>query len=192
LRKKRLRLSDICSKLNNGSQPPSTISFTITVFPMDKEFIELINRHRGLVYKICHLYTNDRDDRDDLFQDIVLQLWRAFPSFRKESLITTWMYRVALNTAISWFRREKRKPGVQRISGAELQLAELEPTAETEVLHQAIQHLTQVEKAIIILYLDEKSYQEISEVMGITLSNVGVKINRIKTKLEKIIKTITV
>jgi RNA polymerase sigma-70 factor (ECF subfamily) len=159
---------------------------------MDKEFIELINRHRGLVYKICHLYTNDRDDRDDLFQDIVLQLWRAFPSFRKESLITTWMYRVALNTAISWFRREKRKPGVQRISGAELQLAELEPTAETEVLHQAIQHLTQVEKAIIILYLDEKSYQEISEVMGITLSNVGVKINRIKTKLEKIIKTITV
>jgi RNA polymerase sigma-70 factor (ECF subfamily) len=159
---------------------------------MDKEFIELINRHRGLVYKICHLYTNDRDDRDDLFQDIVLQLWRAFPSFRKESLITTWMYRVALNTAISWFRREKRKPGVQRISGAELQLAELEPTPESEVLHQAIQHLTQVEKAIIILYLDEKSYQEISEVMGITLSNVGVKINRIKIKLEKIIKTITV
>jgi RNA polymerase sigma factor (sigma-70 family) len=159
---------------------------------MDKEFIELINRHRGLVYKICHLYTNDGDDRDDLFQDIVLQLWRAFPSFRKESLITTWMYRVALNTAISWFRREKRKPGVQRISGAELQLAELEPTPESEVLHQAIQHLTQVEKAIIILYLDEKSYQEISEVMGITISNVGVKINRIKIKLEKIIKTITV
>lgn len=150
----------------------------------------MINQHRGLIYKICHLYADNRGDREDLFQDIVLQLWRAFPSFKGESLISTWMYRVALNTAISWFRKEKRKPGVQAISGAELQLPEIEPTAETEILHQAIQYLTQVEKAIIILYLDEKSYQEISDIVGISLSNVGVRINRIKTKLEKIVKTI--
>ena len=155
---------------------------------MEKEFVAIINQHRGLVYKICHLYARDRDDQQDLFQDIVLQLWRAFPSFRKESLITTWMYKVALNTAISWFRKEKRKPSIQRISGAELQLPDLEPNTETEILYQAIQHLTHVEKAIIILYLDEKSYQEISDIMGITLSNVGVKINRIKMKLEKIVK----
>jgi RNA polymerase sigma-70 factor (ECF subfamily) len=158
---------------------------------VEKEFVAIINQHRGLVYKICHLYARDRDDQQDLFQDIVLQLWRAFPSFRKESLITTWMYRVALNTAISWFRKEKRKPGIQKISGAELQLPDLEPTTETEILHQAIQLLTHVEKAIIILYLDEKSYQEISDIMGITLSNVGVKINRIKMKLEKIVKTLS-
>jgi RNA polymerase sigma factor (sigma-70 family) len=158
---------------------------------VEKEFVAIINQHRRLVYKICHLYARDPDDQQDLFQDIVLQLWRAFPSFRNESLITTGMYRVALNTAISWFRKEKRKPGLQTISGAELQLPDLEPTIETEILHQAIQHLTQIEKAIIILYLDEKSYQEISDIMGITLSNVGVKINRIKMKLEKIVKTLS-
>jgi RNA polymerase sigma factor (sigma-70 family) len=157
---------------------------------VEKDFVVLINQHRGLIYKICHLYANNRDDKEDLFQDIVLQLWRAFPSFRGESLITTWMYRVALNTAISWFRKEKRKPGVQGISGAELQLPDIEPTEEIEILHQAIQHLTQVEKAIVILYLDEKSYQEISDIVGISSSNVGVKINRIKMKLEKIVKTI--
>jgi RNA polymerase sigma factor (sigma-70 family) len=100
------------------------------------------------------------------------------------------MYRVALNTAISWFRKEKRKPGVQSISRAELQLPDIEHSEETEVLYQAIQHLTQVEKAIVILYLDEKSYQEISDIIGITSSNVGVKINRIKIKLEKIVKAI--
>jgi RNA polymerase sigma factor (sigma-70 family) len=157
---------------------------------VEKDFVVLINQNRRLIYKICHLYANNRDDQEDLFQDIVLQLWRAFPSFKGESLITTWMYRVALNTAISWFRKEKRKPGVQGISVAELQLPELEPTAETEILHQAIQHLTQVEKAIVILYLDEKSYQEISDIVGISPSNVGVKINRIKMKLEKIVKTL--
>ncbi len=158
---------------------------------VEKDFVALINQHRGLIYKICHLYADSHGDREDLFQDIVLQLWRAFPSFKGESLISTWMYRVALNTATSWFRKEKRKPGVQAISGAELQLPEIESTAETEILHQAIQYLTQVEKAIIILYLDEKSYQEISDIVGISLSNVGVRINRIKTKLEKIVKTIT-
>lgn len=157
---------------------------------METEFVTIINQHRGLIFKICHLYARDPDDLQDLFQDIVLQLWRAFPSFRNESLLTTWMYRVALNTAISWFRKEKRKPEQLKISVAELQLPDIEPGEEVEILHQAIQHLTQVEKAIIILYLDEKSYQEISDIMGITLSNVGVKINRIKMKLEKIVKAL--
>ncbi len=155
---------------------------------MESEFVGLINQNRGLIYKVCHLYADSHDDREDLFQDVVLQLWRAFPSFKGESLVSTWMYRVALNTAISWFRKEKRKPGITGISSAELQLPEIEPTAEAEILHQAIQHLTQVEKAIVILYLEEKSYQEISDIVGISLSNVGVKINRIKMKLEKIIK----
>ena len=155
---------------------------------MEKEFVALINLHRGLIYKVCHLYGRDRDDKEDLFQEIVLQIWRAFPSFRKESRITTWMYRVALNTAISYFRKEKRKPESQGISIAELQLPDLETNDDVEILHRAIQHLTQVEKGMIILYLDEKSYQEIADILGITVSNVGVKINRIKAKLEKIIK----
>lgn len=159
---------------------------------MEKEFVALINLHRGLIYKVCHLYGRDRGDQEDLFQEIVLQIWKAFPTFRNESRITTWMYRIALNTAISYFRKEKRMPGSQTLSSQELQLPDLDTNEDLEILHQAIQHLTQVEKAIIILYLDEKSYQEIADIMGITLSNVGVKINRIKTKLEKIVKALNV
>ena len=159
---------------------------------MEKEFVALINLHRGLIYKVCHLYGRDRGDQEDLFQEIVLQIWKAFPSFRNESRITTWMYRIALNTAISYFRKEKRMPGSQTLSSQELQMPDLDTNEDLEILHQAIQHLTQVEKAMIILYLDEKSYQEIADIMGITLSNVGVKINRIKTKLEKIVKALNV
>lgn len=159
---------------------------------MEKEFVALINLHRGLIYKVCHLYGRDRGDQEDLFQEIVLQIWKAFPTFRNESRITTWMYRIALNTAISYFRKEKRMPGSQTLSSQELQMPDLDTNEDLEILHQAIQHLTQVEKAMIILYLDEKSYQEIADIMGITLSNVGVKINRIKTKLEKIVKALNV
>lgn len=158
--------------------------------PVEKDFVVLINQHRALIYKVCHLYADDRDDREDLFQDIVMQLWRAMPSFKGDSQLTTWMYRVALNTAISWFRREKRKPAVQGLSRAELQLPEPETGNEIQILHQAIQHLTQVEKAIMMLYLEEKSYQEIADIVGISTSNVGVRINRIKTRLERIVKTI--
>ncbi len=159
---------------------------------MEKEFVSLINQHRGLIYKVCHLYGRDRDYQEDLFQEIVLQIWRAYPSFRNQSLITTWMYRVALNTAISYFRKETRMPTAQALSLAELQLPEIERSDEMDMLNEAILQLTPVEKAIILLYLDEKSYQEISEIMGITISHVGVKINRIKTKLEKIIKTLSI
>lgn len=96
---------------------------------VENGFIVLINQHRRLIYKICHLYDDNRDDREDLLQDILLQLWRAFPSFQGEAFISTWVYRMALNTAISWFRKEKRKPGLQGISDAKLQLMVLIPSA---------------------------------------------------------------
>jgi RNA polymerase sigma factor (sigma-70 family) len=160
---------------------------------MEKEFIEMINVHRGIIFKVCHLYGHERDDKEDLFQEIVLQLWKSFASFKKESKLSTWMYRVALNTAISSFRKEVKKPRGQSLTMAELQIADLSssPAEHDEhltLLNQAIQQLTRIEKALIMLYLEEKNYQEIAEVMGISLSNVGVKLNRIKTKLEKIIK----
>ena len=151
----------------------------------------MINTHRGIIYKVCNLYGHEKDYREDLFQEIVLQLWKSFPSFRQQSMISTWMYRVALNTAISSFRREKKKPESQSLSTAALQIPDMTDLEEQEragMLEQAIQQLTKIEKALIMLYLDEKSYREISEIMGITQSNVGVKLNRIKSKLEKIIK----
>lgn len=159
---------------------------------IEKEFLNMINIHRGIIYKVCHLYGKEKEFKEDLFQEIVLQLWRSFPTFKKESLLSTWMYRVALNTAISQFRKDIRKPERQSLSKAEFQIPDLgflqDENENALLLNQAIQQLTRIEKAVIMLYLEEKSYREISEIMGITQSNVGVKLNRIKIKLEKIIK----
>lgn len=158
---------------------------------MEKEFIRMINTHRGIIYKVCNLYYYKDEDRKDLFQEIVLQLWKSFPSFRGESKQSTWMYRVALNTAITIFRKDKKRPSAQEISLAELEIPNLKDLFEDSDnslrLKVAIEQLSKIEKAIIMLYLDEKSYEEISDIIGISNSNVGVKLNRIKTKLEKIL-----
>ena len=152
----------------------------------------MVNKHRGILYKVCNLYCNDTEDKKDLFQEIVLQLWRSFRNFRHDSQPSTWMYRVALNTAISNFRKESRKPERFAISDKELQIPDMNEWADQSEnlrsLKQAIDQLTQIEKAIILLYLEEKSYEEISDIIGITRTNVGVKLNRIKSKLELIIK----
>jgi RNA polymerase sigma factor (sigma-70 family) len=158
---------------------------------MEKEFVEMINNHRGIIYKVCHIYGYEKDFKEDLFQEIVFQLWRSFPTFRKESKHSTWMYRVALNTAISQFRKEVRKPPQTPLTATHFELPDLNALEANDsilLLNQAIQQLTKIEKAVIMLYLEDKSYQEISEIMGITESNVGVKLNRIKIKLDKIIK----
>lgn len=152
----------------------------------------MINKHRGIIYKVCRLYGRDQYAIDDLFQDIVLQLWKSFPSFRRDSLPSTWMYRVALNTAISQFRKEIRRPERSTLSNESFRIPDVpalpegDPHAHT--LQLAIEHLSRIEKALVMLYLEEKSYKEIAEIMGITSSNVGVKLNRIKSKLEQIIK----
>ncbi len=160
---------------------------------MEKDFIQLINTNRGLIYKVCNLYCHNDDDKKDLFQEIVLQLWVSYPNFRKEALSTTWLYRVALNTAISNFRKESRKPERSSISTNELQIPDMNlyqsEKDDLSLLQKAIEQLSEIEKAIIMLYLEDKSYDEIAEIIGITHSNVGVRINRIKIKLEKIIKS---
>jgi RNA polymerase sigma-70 factor (ECF subfamily) len=160
---------------------------------MEKEFIELVNNNRALIFKVCNLYCRDDEIRRDLFQEVVLQLWKSYPGFRKESANSTWIYRVALNTAISNFRRESKKPEKKSLSFIEFEIPDMSaPTDETEnrnMLHLAIEKLTEIEKAIIMLYLDEKSYEEMSEIIGISISNVGVRLNRIKNKLSKLIKT---
>ncbi|MNL06404.1 ECF RNA polymerase sigma-E factor [compost metagenome] len=159
---------------------------------MEQLFVEMINTHRGIIYKVCNLYGLEQEDKNDLFQEVVLQLWKAFPSFRQESKPSTWMYRIALNTAITNFRKESRRPESKGISADEFQIPDLgtysEENEQMSMLKQAIDALTEIEKAIILLYLEEKSYEEISEIIGISKTNVGVRINRIKIKLEKIIK----
>ncbi|WP_111630503.1 RNA polymerase sigma factor [Larkinella arboricola] len=161
---------------------------------MEKEFVSLLNRHPGILYKVCSLYCKEPADREDLFQEIVLQLWRAYPGFKNESSVTTWMYRIALNTAISNFRRKAVKVQGVPFSENELQIPDLrEDTTDEEVraLYGAIEQLSPIEKAVITLYLDDRSYDEIATIIGITKTNVGVKLNRIKAKLERLLKSTT-
>lgn len=159
---------------------------------MEKHFIEMINQHRGTIFKVCNLYCHDAENRKDLFQEIVLQLWKSYSSFRKESNINTWLYRVSLNTAISNFRKESKKPGNVNFTDELLLVPDIpyfsDEKEKLDLLHLAIDRLTEIEKALIMLYLDEKTYDEIAEILGITNSNAGVRLNRIKTKLSKIIQ----
>src|SRR5688572_18981525 len=128
---------------------------------METAFIEMINNHRGIIYKVSNLYCHEKADKEDLFQEIVIQLWKSFPTFRNESKLSTWMYRVALNTAISFFRKETKKPERKSITDIELQIPEFVTDDDNlMLLNQAIQRLTKIEKALIMLYLEEKSYQE--------------------------------
>jgi len=152
---------------------------------MRKEFVDILNNHRGLIYKVCHLYCDDPEDRKDLFQEIVLQVWKSLESFRQESTIGTWMYRIALNTAITHFRKEKRLGGKVSLTG--IDMPDLDDSSEKEdqlkELFKAIEDLDRIDKSIILLYLEEKNYEEISEITGLTRTNVGVRLNRIKIKL---------
>lgn len=156
---------------------------------MKDDFTQLFLDNQRIVHKICSVYFNGKPDMEDYFQEIVLQLWKAFPGFRNESKFSTWMYRVALNTAIDILRKEKSQPKLFRLSNAELTLTESkkELTEQQENLYTAILQLSEIEKAIILLYLEEYSYKEISEIVGISETYTGVKINRIKTQLQKMI-----
>lgn len=155
---------------------------------MEKEFLQIITENQGIIHKVCSIYCDLEEDRRDLFQEILVQLWKSYPSFRSESKFSTWMYRVALNTAITSFKKDKRQPDKSGVAYESLQLAEdLYDTAVEEqikMLHKAVSNLTGIEKSIILLFLEDKKYEEIAEITGITQNYVRVKMNRIKRKLK--------
>ena len=155
---------------------------------MEKEFLTIITENQGIIHKVCSIYCNTEEDRRDLFQEILVQLWKSFPSFRNESKFSTWMYRVALNTAITSFKKEKRQPDKPGISYQGLHMADELYDSGTEdqirMLNTAVSPLTGIEKSIILLFLEDKKYEEIAEITGITQNYVRVKMNRIKKKLK--------
>ena len=153
----------------------------------EKEFISLLNQHQKIVYKVCNLYMDAHSDREDLFQEITLQAWKAYGNFRGDAKFSTWLYRVALNTAITFFRKEKRKPDIYSTDSVPDQSEENYDPIEEQVktMYAAIGHLSKIDKAIVMLYLEDYSYIEIGEMMGITANNVAVKMNRIKIKLKE-------
>lgn len=158
---------------------------------MEKEaFLHIVTSNQGIIHKVCGMYCDTPEDREDLFQEIVAQLWKSVETFRNESKVTTWMYRVSLNTAITHFKKEKRRPDRGDIDQSKIQIADqqYDDTMEQQIkmLHQAISKLTNIEKSIALLYLEDKKYEEIAEIVGITQNYVRVKMNRIKAKLKKL------
>ncbi|MEP6927747.1 MAG: sigma-70 family RNA polymerase sigma factor [Ginsengibacter sp.] len=156
---------------------------------MDKNetFITAIKKNEGLIYKIAGIYTNDIEDRNDLVQEIIYQLWKSFDSFSQNSSLSTWMYRVAMNVAIYHLKITRRKVLTVPMEEKFLDFHETDNSNIEEKLQAFRQHLNNLnllDKGIVILYLENKSYEEISEIVGISISNVGTKLSRIKEKLK--------
>lgn len=148
-------------------------------------FEQWLGEHRGIFFKIVRAYAFTPADQDDLFQEISLQVWKSIPDFRGEAKASTWIYRVALYAALAWTRREKRQPMTQPLAALEERLTiRAEPIDERlEWLYAQIAGLEPVDRSLCLLLLDGFSYKEMAEMVGISESNVGVKIHRIKQRL---------
>ena len=157
---------------------------------MEQEFINQINNHIGILHKICNAYFLNNSNKEDYYQEILIRLWKAYPNFKNQSLFSTWMYRVALNSAIDIIRKISLKPKFIEISDSELNISNCKIqviSVEQEKLYQAINQLNINDKAITLLYLDDYTYNEIASIIGVSINHIGVKINRIKKELFKII-----
>jgi RNA polymerase sigma-70 factor (ECF subfamily) len=155
-----------------------------------EEFVNRVHEHRAMLHKVCNLYCFSAHDRQDLFQEIIVQLWKSWPKFRGEAKFGTWLYRIALNTAITGLRKQKKQfrsidPGGLPAETPDIPYPE-EKEEQLQQLYVAIGQLTEVEKALVMLYLEDKSYDEMEEILGMNQNNLRVKMNRIKEKLRKI------
>lgn len=158
---------------------------------LEHSFVTQLQENQNIVHKICRLYTNDSDSHNDLFQEITIQLWRAFPKFRGDSKFSTWMYRVALNTAITLYRKSKRRVQTQDFEGVSFKIKaeDYDDTIEEQLklMYSAVKNLSDIDKALVFLYLEDKSYREIATTLGISEVNSRVKMNRIKEKLRTVL-----
>ena len=156
------------------------------------EFSKKIKESQGIIHNVSRMYCDNEEHRKDLFQEILIQLWKSYPSFRGDSKFSTWMYRVAINVAIQDLRKTKKKQQLffqtNQFKDASEERKSEEHNEKLKLMHAAIAKLNKVEKAIVMLHLDEKSNEEIAEIVGITQNYVRVKMNRIKTKLSKTVK----
>jgi len=147
-----------------------------------------------MLYKVCNLYGDTEHDKQDMFQEIIIQLWGAYPRFRGDSKFSTWLYRIALNTAISDLRKKKNIIKSVEPDRLPTEIQDIEYSKDREEklqqLYKAISHLTEIEKAIVMLYLEDKSYDEMEDILGINQNNLRVKMNRIKEKLRKLTKSV--
>lgn len=153
----------------------------------EHEFTQIIKNHEGVIFKITTVYTDNHEDQKDLYQEIVYQLWKSLESFKGNSKISTWIYRVALNTAITRLKKEKRKGnqiGIDKVIMKQTEQYDSEFEERLKLMYQHINALNELEKGLMLLLLEGKKYEEISVIMGLSPSNVGTRISRIKQKLK--------
>ena len=152
----------------------------------EQEFSRMVRENKSTIYTVCYMFSNDADEVSDLFQETLINLWKGFESFRHESKLSTWIYRVAMNTCIS-ADRKKRKLGSKVPLSMKINLYDDEDheTKQVRQLHERIQRLDLIDRALVMMWLEGMSYEEIAEVVGISLKNVGVKLVRIKEKLKQ-------
>jgi RNA polymerase sigma-70 factor (ECF subfamily) len=156
---------------------------------MKTQFLEMLEQHQKLIHRICRIYRDSPEDREDLFQEIVYQLWKSFPKFENRAKVSTWIYRVGLNTAIASFRKPQL-PVAGNLESIKPQAAERQNQEEEqmEAMFIAIRKLPDGDKALVSLYLEDLPYREIACITGISENLVGVRLNRIKEKIRKLIK----
>ena len=154
--------------------------------PLNEVFVGEVNQNLGIAHKVCRLYFTDPNDREDVLQEMMYQLWKSYPGFDRRSRFSTWMYSVCLNTALTYVRKN-RKHRNESLSPMHDRIADQSPGNQDEaisLLYEAIATLSRLNKAIILLYLEDMSYDDIASVTGLTKSNVSVKLVRIKRELE--------
>ena len=158
---------------------------------LEQDFVRQLRENQNIIHKICRLYTSGEDAHKDLFQEITIQLWKAYPKFRGDAKFSTWAYRVALNTAITLYRKSTRSVSTTEYDSSRHFIRQEDYNYEEEeqikLMYQAVYQLNDIEKALVFMYLEDKDYAEISETLGISEVNARVKMNRIKTKLKKIL-----
>lgn len=158
----------------------------------EQEFLQKMEKHKGIIFKISKMYMDSRDDRDDLFQEITYQVWKAYPNFKGQSEFSTWLYRIALNTAIVFLKTEKKRNWIRQddFSGYAIAQEEFDPEKEEKLsaMYRAIRQLSPIDKAFIFYYLEDVSGKEIAGQMGISEGNVRVKMNRAKNRLREILQ----
>lgn len=152
----------------------------------EQEFSRMVRENKSTIYTVCYMFSNDEDEVSDLFQETLINLWKGFESFRHESKLSTWIYRVAMNTCISADRKKRRQGSKVPLSmNINLYDDEDHETKQVRQLHERIQRLDLIDRALVMMWLEGMGYEEIAEVVGISVKNVGVKLVRIKEKLKQ-------
>jgi RNA polymerase sigma-70 factor (ECF subfamily) len=151
---------------------------------LEKEFLDMVNQYDRVIYKVSSFYIDEKVELEDMYQEIVLNIWKSYPSFRGKSIHSTWIYRIALNTCVSYYRKKKRRPSFVDMTHV-IEKDSFENSDMIKKLYALINGLGKMERALVLLYLEDRPQKEIAEIMGMTVTNVATKLSRIREKLKR-------